>query len=294
MILIDFNHLFLANIFAQTRGRGEISETLVRHTVLSCLLSYKKHYSDIYGEIVICADSKHSWRKEVFKYYKANRRKNRESSGLNWTSIFDSLNKIREEIKENLPYRVLEIYGAEADDVIACLVKHTELYPKKSQYKFSLGGDDAEQVLILSGDNDFVQLQTHKHVKQYAPVQKKFLVSKDPTGDLFEKILRGDSGDGIPNILSDDDTFANPDKSQKPLRESKLKVLLEGGPLCLPKELSKNFERNSHLIDFTYIPKEIEEKIVREYLNQSPSRKNMMNYFIKNRLKNLMEHITEF
>jgi len=49
------------------------------------------------------------------------------------------------------------------------------------------------------------------------------------------------------------------------------------------------------LIDLTMIPEEIKEKVLESYNTQKPKGKEkLMNYFIVNRLKNLMENIAEF
>lgn len=277
MILIDYNHLFLANIF--TQKTNQIDENLVRHTVLSCTLSYRRQFKQQYGELVFCADGqKNVWRKNIFPYYKARRKKDREESTMDWHSIFGSLNKIREELKDYMPYKLLSVDTAEADDVIATIVKHY-----------------SEPTLILSSDQDFIQLQKYPHVKQYAPVQKRWVTHDDPVLFLKEKILRGDTGDGVPNILSDDDAIINPDKRQRPLREKALSGMVSLDPEKYEPEMKRKFERNEKLIDLlTFIPKEIEKEIIKQFESQTPTRKNMMPYFMKSGLKYLTENLSDF
>lgn len=276
-ILIDYNQVFLSNIFAQKNN--DIDENLVRHTVLSCTLSYKNKFGNEFGDVIFCADGRgSSWRKSYYPYYKANRKKNRERSSIDWSPIFESLNKIRDEIKDNLPYKLIMVDNAEADDVISVVARNT-----------------IEPVLILSGDQDFIQLHVYPHIKQYAPVQKKYIYHDNPSQYLVEKILKGDSSDNIPNVLSDDDSIVNPDKRQKPLREAKFRELLAIDKDKLEGEIQRNFIRNEKLVDLiNFIPQELEEKILEQLNNQKPNRKKLMNYFINNDLKILMSHLNNF
>jgi hypothetical protein len=279
-IFVDYNQVFLSTIFAFNKSNfNEVNESLIRHTVLSCALSYKRKYSEEYGNLIFCCDSHGNyWRKDIFKYYKASRKKYRDSTGLNWDDIYHSLNKIREEMLCYMPYKVIMLDTAEADDIIATLCKYIK-----------------EPILILSGDQDFIPLQCFKNVKQYAPIQKKWVRHDNPSVYLKEKILRGDVGDGIPNFLSDDDTFVNPDKRQTPLREKKLQVYLNTSVDTYDVKLQMNYKRNQTLIDLiNFIPSDLESSIIKEFEEQHPTRKKIMSYFINNGLKLLMENLTEF
>ena len=286
MILIDFNQTLISNLMSQisTNPSAELSETLIRHMVLTTILSYKRKFSEKYGQMVFCADDRKYWRKEFFPYYKANRKKARDASKHDWTLIFNTLNKIRDEIKEKFPYVVIQAEGAEADDVIATMCKYTQ----------SAGQED---VLILSGDKDFLQLQKYRNVKQYSPMLKKYLIEDHPQNRLLEHILCGDSGDGVPNFLSNDAVFITDGQRQKPIRKERLKEwILCGDPekFCDQTTL-KNFKRNQMLIDLDNVPDTIAEKIVEQF-QKGPSgeKKKLLNYFIENRLKYLMESISEF
>ena len=279
MLLVDFNQIFLSSIFSQLKQTSNFDANLVRHIVLSCILSYRNKWGNEYGDLVFCCDGKNYWRKEKFKYYKANRKKSRDSSGLNWTPIFDALNTIRAELKDNMPYRLIEIETAEADDIIATLCKTFH---------------DKEKILILSGDRDFVALQKYPNVKQYSPVQKIFVSTDNPEVYLKNKILSGDRGDGIPNLLSDDDCFVVPGKRQSRMTQKRLDYYLrtpiekyEEGPL-------KNFRRNELLIDLSNVPSDLEHRILECYKEQTPSKKNMMKYFLDKRLTLLLEHLNNF
>ena len=190
MMIIDLNQVMISTFMSQIGNHTnvKVEEDLLRHMILNCIRSYIKKFKNEYGEVVIACDDRHYWRREVYPYYKANRRKSREASEIDWNVVFESLNKIREELKLYFPYRVIQADGAEADDVIGTLVE-----------KF---GNTHEKILILSGDKDFVQLQTYMNVKQYDPVRKKFVEHNDPSRFVKEQIMRGDAGDGVPNFLS--------------------------------------------------------------------------------------------
>lgn len=295
MLLIDFNQTLISNLMSQISSNPtqELSETLIRHMVLTSILSYKRKFGEKFGELVFCADDKKYWRREFFPYYKANRKKMRDASKYDWNLIFNTLNKIRDEIRDVFPYRVIQVEGAEADDVIATMCKYTQTNLLKQN-----GFDtEQEQILILSGDKDFLQLQKYPNVKQYSPIMKKYLVEDQPQKYLLEHILTGDSGDGVPNFLSNDAVFVTDGQRQKPIRKEKLQEwIASGDPATFCDELMlRNFKRNQTLIDLSNVPPQIEQKIV-ESFEKGPQgeRRKLLNYFIENRLKYLMESISEF
>jgi hypothetical protein len=259
----------------------KLEEDLIRHMVLNILRMHLRTFRNEYGEIVLCCDNRKYWRKEFFPYYKAGRKKSREKSALDWHLIFDMLAKFKAELKENFPYKVIDVEGAEADDVIGTLVP---LYAAH------------EKILILSSDGDFLQLQRWgSNVKQYNPAMKKFLKSEDPLVELKEKIIRGDKGDGIPNIFSPADCFVR-DLRQKPITKGLLDKLLSEQSEKWEDEVAKTgFSRNQTLIDLSLIPNEIKTKIINTYEETKPaSKQKMLTYFMEHKLKNLMDVIEEF
>ena len=267
-----------------SKRQNDVDENLVRHMVLNSLRMYRSRFYEEYGELVLCYDSKKYWRREYFPNYKSNRKKDREKSGLDWNLIFETLNNIRDEIRDNFPYKVLDVEGAEADDCIATVVD----YISKTPTAF-------EKVLVLSGDKDFIQLQKHNFVKQFSPVLKKFVNGQDPHLYIREHILKGDRSDGIPNFLSADDTFVN-ELRQKPLAKKKIATWVDLDPsdFCT-EEMLRNYQRNKTLIDLECIPSELKEKILISYLKPAiGERSKLLNYFIQKRLKTLTESIGEF
>jgi len=242
---------------------------------------------------VFCADDKRYWRREIFPYYKANRKKMRDASKFDWNLIFTTLNKIRDEIRDRFPYKVIQVEGAEADDVIGTMVRYSQTH------NLSTGTLDPtpEDVLIISGDKDFMQLQKYPNVKQFSPMMKKFLTTDSPDDVLFEHILTGDSGDGVPNFLSNDAVFVTDGQRQKPIRKERLTewmAIREPEKFCDDMML-RNFKRNQQLIDLSFTPQDIQDKIVECY-QKGPSgdRRKLLNYFVENRLKYLLESISEF
>jgi len=283
MILVDLNQVLLAGLMAQISNQKgvKLEEDLIRHMVLNILRMHLRTFRSEYGEVILCCDNRKYWRKEFFPYYKAGRKKSREKSALDWHLIFDMLAKFKSELKENFPYKVIDVEGAEADDVIGTLVP---LYAAH------------EKILILSSDGDFLQLQRWgSNVKQYNPAMKKFLKSEDPLVELKEKIIRGDKGDGIPNIFSPADCFVR-DLRQKPITKGLLDKLLSEQSEKWEDEIAKTgFSRNQTLIDLSLIPNEIKTKIINTYEETKPaSKQKMLTYFMEHKLKNLMDVIEEF
>lgn len=284
MILVDMNQCMISNLMMQVKSNDGLDINLVRHMVLRSLKHYKKTFGEEFGQLVLCYDSKFYWRRELFPFYKQNRKKDRENSHLDWNSIFECLNKIRDEIRENFPYIVMEIYGAEADDIISVL---TQYISENSQ----------EKTLILSGDKDFLQLSKYSFIQQYNPIQKKYLTLDNPKEFLIEHIIKGDRSDGIPNFLSDDDTFVS-GKRQKPISKKNLVKWIEQNPnqFCMNKQQLKNYHRNQRLIDLSCIPQDIQDKIVDEFelLNRNVKRGVPINYFLENNLTTLLSEMEDF
>jgi hypothetical protein len=281
MIIVDLNQVMISNYMAQIGNHTNIAvdESLFRHMVLNSIRNINKKHSEEFGELVIACDSPRSWRKEVFPYYKANRKKARDSSDLDWSAVFDSLNKVRNELKEYFPYRVIQVERAEADDIIGSLVQHFHGAP----------------ILIISGDKDFVQLQNYMNVKQYDPVRKRFLTHNNPSQFVKEHIIKGDLGDGVPNFLSKDDTFVVGAR-QKPIRNQKLNewIAMDPTEYC-DDTMLRNWKRNEQLVDLSFTPEPIRTETIKQYEEQSgKDRTKLFNYFIEYKLKNLFESIGDF
>jgi len=286
MILVDMNQVTISNLMMQLGSKrdNELDENLVRHMVLNSIRGYRSRFHEAFGEMVLCYDSKKYWRREYFPNYKSNRKKDRANSGLDWNTIFETLNNIRDEIKETFPYKVLEVEGAESDDCIAAIVQHVAETPS-----------EFEHILILSGDKDFIQLHKYNNVQQYSPTVKKFIKDIDPDIYIREHVLKGDRSDGVPNFLSPDNTFVD-ELRQKPLTKKKLETWIDLEPTdYCSDEMLRNYQRNKTLIDLECIPSDLKVKILEDYQNaEHGDRSKLLNYFIKKRLKNLMNDIGDF
>ena len=281
MILVDLNQVLISNLMAQTRGKAENlpNKEMVRHMVINSLRGFNLKFKSEYGNnIVLCADAGDPWRRDIYPNYKHARRKGRVDSATDWDNIFNMITEIKNEIAENFPYVMMYVEKAEADDIIATLVKHNN-----------------EPIMIISGDKDFVQLQTNTKVKQYSPIQKKFVgEGVDPKIFLHEQIIKGDRSDGIPNILSPDDIFLTKEK-QRPINKKRLEEWSTADRIPLGSETSKYYERNKRLIDLSCIPEELERTIINTYRDyKTPNRSKLLPYFMKHKLKSLMENIGDF
>jgi len=284
-ILVDYNQVMLASLFASIGNHHNIEpdENLIRHMFLSSLLHNRKKFSKDYGNFVICCDSKNVWRKDYFPYYKANRKKSRDESELDWNRLFEIIHKIRDELDQNFPYKVINIDRLEADDIIGTVVHEygTEL---------NMG---SEPFLILSGDKDYIQLHTYANVSQFDPVRKRWIRNDTPDKYLQEHILKGDVGDGVPNILSADNCLAVGER-QKPMTKKRLESFMKGDA-CQDAETALRFKRNKRMIDLSEIPSEYKEKILSEYRSEKTiGREKLFNYFVMNKLKNLLSDIQDF
>ena len=278
MIIVDINQIMISNLMVTIhRDSLELSEDLVRHMVLNSLRGHNKKFRKEYGDMVIACDSGNVWRRQAFPNYKAGRKETREKSEHDWTMIFDILSKVKDEIKTFLPYKVIEVESVEADDIIAVLCRRTN-----------------EKVLILSGDKDFIQLHNDR-IKQYNPVLNKFVgQGENPSLYIREHILKGDRSDGIPNVLSDDNVFIE-GRRQRPLSKKKIEAWCNEIVPTFNEEEQKNYDRNKQLIDLNCVPRELEDKINREFDNfEVATRDKILGYFINKKLKTLIESIDEF
>lgn len=286
MIIIDLYQILISVLSVSAKSGVANSQLpgLVRHIALTAILGHKKRFlSDYGGELIIASDSPHTWREDIFPHYKAHRKIDRDDTGF-WGFVRKQVAEMSAEFKEVLPYRVLIVPKAEADDIIAALCN-----------KYGIYKGEAEDIMIVSGDKDLKQLQKYSNVSQYDPVRKKNLVVMNPEAFLQELIISGDKGDGIPNILSDDDAFVNGIR-QKPIQQAKLNNWVRMSPdsYC-STEMLIGYKRNKNLIDFSCIPEYIINDTLSEFSKPIlGNKKKLMDYIIENRLEKIMVNIGEF
>tara|TARA_B100001063_G_scaffold67124_1_gene61085 strand:+ start:288 stop:1127 length:840 start_codon:yes stop_codon:yes gene_type:complete len=279
MIIIDMNQITLASVmmnFHMTKS-DELEEDMIRHMILNSIRMYRTMFKEEYGEVVLTYDSRHYWRRDIFPQYKQNRKKSRENDSKDWNKIFGLLNDIKSEFKEILPYKYVEVYGAEADDIIGTLCKEYQ----------------DQKTMIVSGDKDFIQLQKYKNVKQYSPILKKYVNGHNPDTYIKEHILKGDSSDGVPNVLSPDHTFVE-GLRQRPLSKKKIEAWLNS-ETGMSEEVKRNYQRNHKLINLDNTPDDLQKSIL-DTFNEAPSgdRSKILTYFIENKLKELTDSIGDF
>tara|TARA_B100001564_G_scaffold241658_1_gene204603 strand:- start:70 stop:909 length:840 start_codon:yes stop_codon:yes gene_type:complete len=279
MILLDYSQTVIGSFMAMGRGKPVVEEDLLRHTILNSIRMFRNQFSKDFGEMVICCDGKDNWRKKVFPEYKANRRKNREDDPTDWKTLFELLHEMREDLTKYFPYKVMHVDSAEADDIIGVIVRELS----------------EEPTLILSSDKDFIQLQKFDNVKQWSPLQKKFIVG-DPAESLYDKTIRGDTGDGVPNILSSDDTLITEGKRQTPVTKKKMELWKGKKPEEFCNEaMLRNYHRNKTMVDLGETPNSIRINILNQYDSQEFGNRNQLfDYFTDKKLKNLMDVIDEF
>ena len=292
MILVDANQVMIANLMVSLSQTEKLQEGLVRHMVLNSLLNYRSEFKKKYGELVLCYDNRHYWRRDEYPHYKGTRKRDREKSKHNWDNIFELLNKLKAEFLDRLPYKVIEVDGAEADDIIAVLCKQQGLANIRLQNNLQ----PPVKTLILSGDKDFIQLKRYGYVDQYNPCLKKWVEGLDPKLYIAEHILKGDRSDGIPNFLSDDSCLME-GRRQKSLAKVKIAKWSTLSPedFCTTTELMNQYRRNQKLIDFEFIPKDISEKIIDTYESLVPAkRSDLSSYFEENELNDLVSAVNYF
>ena len=279
MILIDLSQIMVAStMMSMGKDQSEVDVSMVRHMVLNSLRMYRQKYHNEYGELVLCCDGRHSWRRDHFPQYKAARKTNRDADKRDWTQIFGCLDTIKSELEEFFPYKYIEIDDAEADDIIGFLAKTKD-----------------ERIMIISGDKDFIQLQVRDNVDQYSPITKKIVYDANPAKYLKEHILRGDSSDGVPNFLSADNCIVDKIR-QTPITKKKVELWVDQEPedFCNEEQL-RNYHRNMKLIDLQYTPSNIVAQVGMQF-NKNPKgkRSDLLNFFIERKLNNLIQDIGEF
>lgn len=284
-ILMDYNQVILATLFANigNHTNAEIDENVIRHMFLNSLRSNRKKFTEDYGEMIVCTDGKNSWRREAFPYYKAGRKKGRDESELDWGELFRIINLLRAELIEYFPYKVLHFDRLEADDIIGVLAH-------KLGTELNMG---SEKVLVLSGDKDYIQLQTYANVDQYNPVLKKWVRDPNPDKYLLEHIIKGDKGDGVPNILSADNAIVIGER-QKTMTAKRLAALLDG-PDTMDELTKTRYFRNKLMIDLKETPQKYQDMILEDFEKEKDfGRSKLFNFFVEKRLKNLITDIGDF
>lgn len=284
MILVDFSQIILATIHADVGRDGELNPDLIRHMCFNTVRHYNKKYRDKYGQMVICCDNSRGgyWRTQQNDAYKYRRKAARKESTFDWETVFTVISEAIDGLDRFFPYPVISIPGCEADDIIGALTE-----------KYHADGP----IMIVSGDKDFKQLQRYPTVAQYSPILKKQIYEADAIRYLKEHIIRGDGGDDIPNILTRLSFFKDkmPGERQKSIFEKKLVPWLDQRPedFCTSNEMLKRFRENEQMIDLTFIPEEVKEKIIQGHKDAATDDQIYL-YFMQKDLSRLLTYIADF
>lgn len=280
--LFDYSQIVISSTVEYfSNAREKVSVDLVRHIALQNIQFYKNKLNLSLDDMVICCDGRNYWRKTIFPQYKQNRRIGQENSKFDWDLFFEYFNAVKTEMKTELPFKVIEVESCEADDVIAVLCQ--VLCPSQ------------KEIVIVSSDKDLIQIQNLcPKVKQWSPFHKKYINVTTNKYSLFEHVVRGDSGDGIPNILSDDDVFVTKGKRSRPIRSTSIVEwedkfgFTQPESFCNDLDTLKRFHRNQTLIDLRKIPEPITQAIRSSWDNTTRPKVNSFNYLVKHRLTKLM------
>lgn len=287
MIIVDYAQIAFAS-YVHNPDCSDDNFELARHMILNSLRAYNKKFKQKYGETIIATEGRKSWRKNVFPFYKAKRKVNRDKDDRDWPTIFDIINRVQQDLEENSPWKVINVEGAEGDDIIATLTKSTQEFGR------------SEPVMIISSDKDFVQLHRYNNVRQFSPIQKKFVQESDIGRYMIKHIIKGDVGDGVPNIKSQDDIFMVEGLRQKSISAKFLEEIYNNKKnlesVLTEKELER-FERNRQLVDLDYIDEQVVNDILEQYnkpFDKQKRKSQFMNYLVKNRMGLLAAEIGDF
>ena len=175
------------------------------------------------------------WRKEIFPEYKESRSANDKHIKDIFTLTYK--NKLFQHSGVDIE---LQHNRLEADDVIAITTKYIKVkYPNS-------------KIWIITSDMDYLQLAEEYKVMlfdlSFKELTKKRNSSNNPQKDLFYKIVMGDKSDNIPAIFNKcgfrtaEKLYNNRDDLLEKFKND--------------KNIEKQYELNTKLIDFNYIPLE--------------------------------------
>jgi hypothetical protein len=192
---------------------------------------------------------------------------------------------------------VLEINGAEADDIIATLAKYF------STNELTTVGlvEEPDIITIGSTDKDFQQLQKYKNVQQWNNVMKKLVKCKNPKEFLIEHIISGDTGDNVPNVCTGDD-WAKCRAENIPTRANSLMTTRikdfhqKEIEACINETERRNYKRNELLVNLDLIPSHISDTILKTYKDYEikGSKGKVFKYLNEHRMKLLLSSYNEF
>ena len=272
MIIIDLSQILHAAVHSdmKTNGTKMPSERGIRIYVLNKIQYVRSKFIREFGKETVIAVDNNSWRKEVFPHYKYKRKEDRKDDNLNWDVIHGYFSNIKAELKEHFPYAIMDVYGAEGDDIVAVMCRSL-----------------AKPVIIIGQDKDYFQLHGKGNIKQYCPIKDVLMTSvvSEIPYNLFTHICRGDTSDGICSMINPSNCFVEGIR-QKSLYKTYIEEAYDNakkGRLkeFLGKQTHKRFLENKTLIDFRCIPSDLSTKIIDTYNNYEIPQTNVYKYLQK-------------
>lgn len=293
VLLVDFNNLLFRTLYVrEVYIQSEIPDFqlwrfLVYDSIYSCIKRFR------ISEVVLAVDDKVSWRRSYFPRYKESRKKQRDKSDVDFKIVFSVINKFIRELKHSMPFKIIKVRSAEADDVIGILAL------------------EFGNCIVSSNDEDFMQLVGEKDNRLWNPSNQKFSefpinINKDKKGTpvmckskeefLNYKILMGQPKDDIFNIKTPTNWGKTPETEGKRKPGfgviSAQKVMKAGVHEWIEKEqLEDRYKRNSVLIDFHRIPNVINNRIGDVYNNHTyPPPENIYKFFKEFQMRYFLEN----
>jgi hypothetical protein len=276
MILIDLSQVAYALAYYLPQP---LAERDFRQAILLKIAQVRGRLMKDYGKttILCCDGATPYWRHDVFPLYKMGR--HRQKGREHREAASRLLKQFIPEFAEAFPFRTICIPHIEADDIIAT-VAISAVHP----------------TVIVSRDTDFVQLESNRHVRRFHPFDLyMYERSESPEDELLTKVIRGDTTDCIPNVLSEDHVFVSQGTRQKTMTAKRFETirdtLVASGWEALPRELHRQYQRNEALISADRIPEWVREAI-RTEMNHLPPSGRAHKYCMKHRLTNVMTELT--
>lgn len=282
-IINDTSHM-IARVVHANRDAVVHNPEFVSHLVFTNVLYTAQKFGAWTGNpMVMALDSKPYWRT---KYYADNRLKfaeyknpkfekykgNREKDDtIPWDAIYQVYTSVMVSLRDFSDFFVVGVDGAEADDVIAVATKH-----------YSALGQD---VIVVSSDKDFKQLNRPPHVKVWDPIKKMFIPTMNIEHWKRVHALMGDKGDNILAVKPK----VGPKTAEKMAPD--LDYHLQTDP-----ELRERYEFNRTLTDFDRIPEDITKAIVEKIESQgyNYNAMSLLKAFKEFRLSKVAENVHRF
>jgi 5'-3' exonuclease len=261
---------------------------ILRHMIMDSVRMNVAQFKSFNKPVVIASDGRASWRKDIFKYYKFKRPEERAklAPNVDWKVIYELITEIVDDFEKNFPFVCVRNNRAEGDDIVGALVKH---YHAQNQF---------DGIMIISGDKDFKQLHYDSRIRQYSPVLKDYVKSEGAEIERKKIILSGDRLDGVPNVLSPDNSFADKIRQRKLMPKIKAELMAYASPDDIREAVIKrNYYRNMVLTDLNMTPKDIRADIIEQFetkRNKLPPTMKVFNYLVSKQLVELSSKAGDF